>query len=215
MGTTLALTVASDDVVSFEINPGTLPRLLETRAEAGPLLKCFEGSVTLVSPGRPHESMRHRLDRLILVVCLELGVEHTALGSTTWSLPPGAGDTAYEPDEAYYVQSHGVAAPDQPPDLAVEVVVTHPVGKALRAAAALGIPEVWVLDVPGGRLTFHHLVTRGKARGTYRPRPTSRAFPALTSAGVLERLNDPTDGDTMFLRNCREWARRVLGSGGD
>ncbi len=210
MASTLAPTITPDRVMFFQIKPGTLPQLLETRAEGGPLLKCFEGSATLVSPGRSHESKGHRLDRLIMVICLELGIEHTALGSTTWASPYGSGDTAYEPDEAYYVQSHGIAKPHQVPDLAVEVVVTNPERKALLAGAFLGLPEMWVLDIPRHRLTFYHLAKRGKHKGTYRPQPRSRAFPVLVSAEVLERLDDPETGDTAFWENCRDWARRVL-----
>jgi Uma2 family endonuclease len=210
MASTLAPTITPDRVMSFQIKPGTLPQLLETRAEGGPRLKCFEGSVTLVSPGASHESKRHRLDRLIMIICLELRIEHVALGSTTWALPYSSGDTAYEPDEAYYVQSHGTAKPGQVPDLAVEIVVTNPERKALLAGAFLGIPEMWVLDIPRHRLTFYHLATRGKHKGTYQPQPRSRAFPMLISAEVLERLDDPEAGDTAFCQNCRAWARQVL-----
>jgi Uma2 family endonuclease len=210
MAATLVPTITPDTAISFEINPGTLAKLLETRAEKGPRLKCFEGSVTLVSPGRSHETMGRRLDYLILAVCLELDIDITGLESTTWSPPPGAGDTAYEADRAYYVQSYGTEEEDRPPDLAIEVVVTHPETKALRAGAALKIPEMWVLDLPRRRLTFYHLVVRGKAKGTYRPGPRSRAFPVLTSAEVLERLDDLETGDTAFLQNCRAWARQVL-----
>jgi Uma2 family endonuclease len=210
MATTLAETITPDGVLSFQIKPGTLQQLLETREEGGPRLKCFEGSVTLVSPGRSHESKGHRLDHLILAECLELGVKYTALGSTTWALPFGAGDTAYEADEAYYVQSHGTAKVRQIPDLAIEVVVTNPEQKALRAGAFLKIPEMWVLDLPRHRLTFYHLAVRGKHKDTYRPASRSRAFPVLTSAEVLERLDDPETDDTAFHENCRHWARRVL-----
>ena len=99
------------------------------------------------------------------------GTEDQAFGpgSTTWKLPLGAGDTAYEADAAYYIQSHGRAKEDQPPDLAIEIVVSHPATKALRAGAFLKIPELWVLDIPRHRLTFYHLATRGKHKGTYRP----------------------------------------------
>ena len=66
MASTLAPTIAPDIVLSFEINPGTLLQFLEARAEKGPRLKCFEGSVTLVSPGhapaRSHRSTPFHLD---------------------------------------------------------------------------------------------------------------------------------------------------------
>jgi Uma2 family endonuclease len=206
----MAPAIAPDTVLSFEINPGMLLQFLESRAEKGPRLKCFEGSVTLVSPGMPHEVAGARLFVLILAVCLELRIKRQALESTTWKLPQGSGDTAYEADAAYYIQSVGRAKEGQPPDLAIEIVVSHPASKALRAGASLKIPELWVLDIPGHRLTFHHLATRGKHKGAYRPAPRSRAFPFLTSAEVLERLDDPEDEDIAFLENCREWARQVL-----
>src|SRR5271157_4213395 len=118
-------TIAPDMVVTFQLRPGTFRNFLDAREEGGPRLKCYEGSVTLVSPGRPHETMGSRLDRLILAICLELGVKHSALASTTWILPLGAGDTGYEADAAYYIQSQGTAKKHQPPDLAIEVVVSH------------------------------------------------------------------------------------------
>jgi Uma2 family endonuclease len=210
MAETLAATIAPDVVISFEINPGTLLQFLETRPEGGPRLKCLEGSVTLVSPGESHERAGGRLASLVLAVCLELRIKHSALASTTWTLPFGAGDTGYEADAAYYIQSQGTAKKHQPPDLAVEVVVSHPEKKALRAGALLKIPELWVLDLPGHRLTFYHLTVRGKQKGTYRPQSRSRAFPVLTSDEVLERLDDPVTDDTAFHENCRAWARRVL-----
>jgi Uma2 family endonuclease len=210
MASTLATTIAPDRVISFEINPGTLYQLLETRAEGGPRLKCFEGSVTLVSPGKSHETTGSRLDLLILAVCQELGIKRTGLESTTWMLPFGAGDTAYEADKSYYIQSQGTAKRQQPPDLAIEVVVSHSEKKALRAGAFLKIPEMWVLDLPRHRLTFYLLAVRGKPKGAYRPQPRSRAFPVLMSAEVLERLDDPETDDTAFHENCRAWARRVL-----
>jgi len=210
MISTLAATIAPDLVISFEINPGTLLQLLETRAEGGPRLKCFEGSVTLVSPGISHETNGLRLHHLILAVCLELRVKFTGLASTTWILPFGAGDTAYEADAAYYIQSHGTAREAQPPDLAIEIVVSHPEKKALRAGAFLKIPELWVLDIPKHRLTFYHLAAKGKSKGSYRPQARSRAFPVLTSAEVLERLDDPEPDDATFHESCRTWARDVL-----
>lgn len=210
MASTLARTTEPDTVLSFDINPSTLLQFLESRAEKGPRLKCLEGSVTLVSPGMPHEAMGYRLNLLILAVCLELRIKFNGVASTTWTLPLGSGDTAYEADAAYYIASHGRAKDGQAPDLAVEIVVSHPTDKALRAGALLKIPEIWVLDVPKNRLTFHHLTAKGERKGTYQVKPRSRAFPFLTSAEIQERLDDPETDDLAFHENCREWARRVL-----
>ena len=205
-----AQTITPDKVVSFDIRPGTLIPFLETIEESGPLLKCYEGSVTLVSPGETHETYGQRLALLILAICAQLRIPHSARGSTTRVLPKGARDTAYEPDLSYYVASHGTAAPGQAPDLAIEIVVTHSERKALLSGALLGIPELWVLDVPRHRLTFFHLAKRGQHKGTYQPRPRSRAFPFLHAAEVLERLDDPVQDDTVFYENCRAWAEQVL-----
>jgi Uma2 family endonuclease len=211
MATVVAEKCTPDTVLSFSITPGTLVQFLAAMDESGPRLTCFEGSVTLVSPGRSHETTGRRLVQLIMAVCVKLEIEHTALVSTTWTLPEGSGDTAYEADDSYYIQSHETAVEGQMPDLAIEIVVSNPETKALACGAVLGIPEMWVFDVPRHRLTFYHLARRGKHKGTYQPKPASQAFPFLFASEVLERLDDPDRGALAFHRNCREWARRVLG----
>jgi Uma2 family endonuclease len=210
MVTVISSELTPDHVLSFEINPGTLLQFLETRAEGGPRLKCFEGSVTLVSPGKSHEQDLDRLSSLVLGMCWGLEIEPTPFRSTTWTLPAGLEDTAYEADAAYSIQSSGRAEENQPPDLAIEVVVSHPATKALRAGASLMIPELWVFDVPRRRLTFYLLATKGKHQGTYQPAPQSRAFPTLTAAEALELLDGPEAGPIAFMITCRDWTRRVL-----
>lgn len=210
MSTALGPTIADDVVLSFDINPGTLLQFLESRSEKGPRLKCFEGSVTLVSPGMSHETAAHRLDLLVLAICHELGIPLKAVASTTWFLPKGAGDTAYEADKSYFLRDVGPERIGTMPDLAIEVVVSHSASKALRAGSRLAIPELWVFEAKRGRLAFHRRIGRGKAKGTYRAEPRSRTFPSLSTADVLERLADPADSDITYLENCREWARQVL-----
>ena len=61
------------------------------------------------------------------------------------------------------------------PDLAIEVVYTHPAPGAGHLPR-LGVPEVWVCDEDGVRI----LVLQ--ADGRYARVPTSRAFPFLTAA---------------------------------
>jgi Uma2 family endonuclease len=210
MASTLAPTIAPDRVATFQIRPGTLAQFLDTLEEGGPRLICYKGSVTLVSPGIPHETRGRGLANLILAVCLELKIKYRALVSSTWLLPKAAKDTAYEADESFYVQSFGITEEGQVPDLAIEIVVSNPATKALACGALLGIPEMWVLDVSRHRLTFYRLVKQGKRKGTYQPTARSRAFPFLIAREVLERLDDPETDDVAFHENCRAWANQVL-----
>lgn len=205
-----ALEIDPDRIMSFRIVPGTYRAFRDSLGDEGPRLKCFQGDVTLVSPGQSHENKGHRLGSMILAVVAVLRIPMTALGSTTWELPGGAKDTGYEADESYYIQSHRTAVEGQAPDLAVEIVVSYPAKKAMSAGALLGIPESWVFDVPRSRLTFFRLIRRGKYKGTYQEIPRSRAFPFLTVKAVNERLADPETDDTVFHENCRVWADQVL-----
>jgi Uma2 family endonuclease len=216
----VATDVKPDVVIELSLEPGGYRAFVDAIAErTRPLLKCYQGSVTLVSPGRSHETMGRRLGALILAVCSELGIRLLPLGATLWDLPEGAcagmdyeNDTGYEADEAYYIQNFE-RADDEPspmPDLAVEVVVSRSAHKALCAGAALGIPELWVLDVGREELTFHGLARKGKNAGSYVPMTRSRALPMLTTRAVLERLADPEKDSGAFLDQCRQWARDVL-----
>jgi Uma2 family endonuclease len=65
-----------------------------------------------------------------------------------------------------------------PPDLALDVDVSHSSMNRLRIYARLGVPEVWRLD--GDTLTFHVLV--GKK---YEGRTHSLAFPLITPADLM------------------------------
>jgi Uma2 family endonuclease len=206
-GDAAAPAVTPDRVISFPIRPGTLRLFRAAMADGGPLIKCYKGELTLVSRGLSHERSRARLAGLIFAVCAVLRVPIKPLGSSYFE---GGEDSGYEPDEGYYVQSFGNAPEGHRPDLVIDVVVSHSEREALANGLLLGIPEVWVLNVPRRTLVFHHLVRRGQDQGTYRPRPRSRPFPFLEAAEVMERLEDPVEDVAAFHENCREWAARVL-----
>ena len=181
MASILAPKIAPDVVLSFEIKPGTLPpsswRLAReggTPAQVhsrGASRSCHRGCRTRSPKGRRSESS-------ILAICLELRIKFKSLASTTWTLPRGAGDTAYEAYAAYYIPRHDRAKPRQAPDLAVEIVVTNPASKALRAGALLKIPEMCVLDIPRHRLTLlSTLATRRQTQGGLSARAPEPGIP--------------------------------------
>src|SRR5207248_6309898 len=110
------------------------------------------------------------------------------------------------------LQNFGAEAPeegpDPRPDLVIEIVVSHPEHDALAACEALGVPEVWVWDVPRDRLTFRHLVGRGKNKGKYLPSPRSRALPFLQVSEVAGLIREATADFGAFNERCRAWAEQ-------
>ncbi len=202
--------VTPDRVMTIPILAGKLGLFREMSPEGRARIKCHDGSLTLVSPGRSHESHRQKLSLLIAAISDVLEIPVQPLGSEFFHLPKYAEDVGYEPDEGYYIRSLGKATEGQAPDLALEVVVSHPADKAIRCGAALGIGEMWVLDVAHRKLTFYTLATRGKQKGIYQPKMKSRAFPALTPDDVLGRLDEPLDDLVVYLKRCRAWVEDVL-----
>jgi Uma2 family endonuclease len=216
MTATLAPSYAPDNVVTLHVVSDALGHYLEMVGgvvEGNPLLKCgADGRLTLVSPGKTHEQADRRLGMLVVAVCSVLEIPFSADGSTLYSVP-GTG-RGYVPDESYYIQHHDEVAAGTtsqiPPDLVIEIVVSHPAEDALTDCALLGVPEVWVWDVPRGTLEFHLLATRGKYKGRYVSNTRSGVLPVLDAGAVFERLVDPTSDAGQFDRNCRAWAEQVL-----
>ena len=207
MATATELEIKQDGVVSFDLIPGTLELLQQSMAECHVLIKCFQGSVTLVSPGETHDSASRRVLLLIAAISVVLKVKVYPLGSTYHGL---TGDTGYEPDESFYVQSQGAAMSGKVPDLAIEIVVTNPPRKALAAGEALGIPEMWVWNIPRRELAFHALKQGKDGRAKYGRIGRSLAFPFLAPKDVLSRVSEPMDDVAAFWEASQAWARRIL-----
>jgi Uma2 family endonuclease len=205
-----------DMITSLRIDPGGLDGYLKLVGDShGPLIKYRDGSLTLVSPSHRHERGADRLDDLIKAVCDELGIDSRATASTLFRR---AGfDHGIEADKTYYIEHEpdvrAVAgeidlARYPPPDLAVEVVVTHDPSKSLAICQELGVPEVWVYRVKRGSVEFLHR----DAQGPYAPAPASRAFPFLTPADVLPWLEAlAEEPDRAWRGRLRAWVRDVLG----
>ncbi|MCE7871014.1 Uma2 family endonuclease [bacterium CPR1] len=98
-----------------------------------------KGVLEILSPSPEHERATRVIEALVMLICLELGLEVQALGSATQTdvrLDKGA-----EPDCSF---SFGAGVR---PDLAVEVEVTRSALDKLKIYAALGIPEFWRFDL--------------------------------------------------------------------
>ncbi len=107
-----------------------------------------QGILEITMPLEVHEFSARLIERFIYILVMELGMDMKTMGSTT--LDRETLDRSAEPDDAYYIQNQHLVAgrdvdieKDPPPDLVVEVDITHTDIDKLRLYAAMGVPEFW------------------------------------------------------------------------
>jgi Uma2 family endonuclease len=194
----------------------TYSRLLHVFQERRSVRLTYDrGELEIMSPLLEHDSGNWFLGRLVIALTQELGLPIRCGGSTTMRrrrLRRGI-----EADACFWIANARRMAgrrrldlrTDPPPDLAVEVDVTHGSLDRLAIYAALGVPEVWRLD--DQVLTFYTLGTNGR----YASVPASRAFPVLTPADLLGFLNQArqADDENAVEMQFRTWIRQRLAAG--
>lgn len=90
-----------------------------------------QGTLEMMSSSDEHEWVKRLIGRMIEAVTEELRIPVRSLSATTWRRQDI--DKGLEADECYYIRSHPKISGrkridlirDPPPDLALEVVVTH------------------------------------------------------------------------------------------
>ena len=200
---------ASPQLFTLEnVRWGTYERLLHDLDGQHVRITYDRGRMVLMSPLPWHERVKRLIGRMIELACLELAIPISSLGSTTWKRKDL--NRGLEADECYYVQHEHLVrrkkridlASDPPPDLAVEVDITHHPVHRPSVYAALGVNEVWRYG--GKRVEFLKLGTDGK----YSPIPASEAIPRLTPE-VINRFLAMfgTTDETSLMRAFQEWLR--------
>jgi Uma2 family endonuclease len=192
-------------------------RLLRDFAERpGIRLTYDRGELVIMSPLLEHDDERRFLGDLVFVLTEELRLPLKRGGSTT--LRRRRRRRGIEADECFWIaNAHRMAGRrrldlrrDPPPDLAIEVDVTHSSLNRLSIYAALNVPEVWRLD--GDALTFYVL----GADGVYARVDRSRSFPQVAAAdllGFLQQARQVGDENTV-IRQFRAWIRQSHSMGG-
>jgi len=206
--TTTVAAPAEQRLLLYNISRADYERLLDVFADRGsPRLTYDRGVLEIVSPGPEPEETHLVLGSVVSVVAEELGIEFRPVGHTTFRRP-GA-ERGFEADASFYVGDSTVArglvpidpVDGPPPDLVIEVDVTHPSLEKPPIYAAVGVPEVWRHH--DGRVVI--LVLSGDG---YREVAVSSVLPML-SAADLTRLIAESRGRSRieWLRSLRAWVR--------
>ncbi len=94
-----------------------------------------------------------------------------------------------------------------PPDLAIEVEVTHIADAAMKVWGRLGVPEIWRFEPD--EWTFGFWLRQED--GTYVECPRGLAFPSLEAADVLSQMRLVEEmGSARWFRQLPRWVRDTL-----
>jgi Uma2 family endonuclease len=195
----------------------TYTRLLWAFAERPAVRLTYDrGELEIISPLLEHDDDGRFLGDLVFILTEELGLPLKRGGSVT--MRRRRRRRGIEADECFWIANAARMAgrrrlnlrTDPPPDLAVEVDVSHSSLDRLGIYAALGVPEVWRLE--GDTLTFHILGTDGN----FTTAAASRSFPLVTPAdllGFVQQARQAGD-ENAVVRAFRQWVRQRHGSSG-
>lgn len=155
-------------------------------------LTYLDGQLELMTTGQPHEETKSLIGRLLETWADELDVDLRGFGGMT--VRAEIKRRGLEPDECYTV---GPKDLEDPPQLAIEVVVTSPLLDKLSVYAGLEVAEVWTWHVNTEELVIYELVA-----GLYLRRERSALLPDL-DPGLLASFVRPGESHTALAKAYR------------
>jgi Uma2 family endonuclease len=162
-----------------------------------------DGVLEITVPSELHEFSRSLIDRFIVTLIEIMGLRLKTMGSTTMNYPhlkKGA-----EPDNAYYIQNQPLVkgrtvdfSQDPPPDLVVEVDITHTDIAKNQFYSSLGIPEFWRFD--GQIWRIYQLQEQVYVEVEHSP-----IFPQVPKERLYAFLTEAQEDEIEAVRSLRAW----------
>ncbi len=171
----------------------------------------FDGStLEIMTLSFEHEALKRFIGRLVEVIIEEFDIDAVPGGSTTMKLS-GHGK-GLEADECYWIQNEAAVRDVKsldlsihpPPDLVLEIDITHAVVDREAIYAAMRVPEMWHYDHQS-KLTGWELVEGNWTRVEH-----SRAFPMIRLNDINPFIEKRTSvGTTTLIKDFRKWLRSL------
>lgn len=170
------------------------------------------GTLEITMPLETHEFFSELIGRFIYFLVSELGLKLKSMGSTT--LAREDLDKGAEPDKAYYIRNYAKVAgrtvdlrQDPPPDLVVEIDITHTDIDKLTLYARMGVLEFWRYD--GQTWRIYEL-----AGDKYRQVEISPTFTTVPKEKLYQFLAQARMDEIEAEKDLREWIREQNTSSG-
>jgi Uma2 family endonuclease len=179
------------------------------------LIYCV-GRLIFVGKSRRHDWYAERLGELVKALARGLAIAWEDAGGATFRREDM--NAGLEGDKTFYLADHAVQmrgagdidlSVQPPPDLAIEVEVSHSADTALLVWGRVGVPEVWKYRPKGPELTF---CLRAED-GSYTTSERSLGFPAVKPMDVLAQMALANElGADRWNEQLDEWVRDVIRS---
>jgi Uma2 family endonuclease len=169
----------------------------------GSRLTYDDGVLEITMPLEDHEFSGRLIECFIRILIELMEMRMKTMGSTTMNYPhlkKGA-----EPDNAYYIQNQPLVkgrnvdfTQDPPPDLVVEVDITHTDIEKNKFYATIGVPEFWRFN---GRIWRIYQLQDGG----YVEVESSPTFPQVPKERLYIFLEQAKDDEIAAIRSLRAW----------
>lgn len=202
--------VEQPNVILHDVSWETYERLLAEHGEhAGTRFTYDEGTLQIMIISFEHESSNRTLSTIVEALADGFDIDYEPAGSTTFKRKDIK--RGFEPDSCFYFRQPEAIrgkkrldlAKDAPPDLIVEVDVTHGSLDRLPIFAAVGVAEVWRYENEAVKfflLTDHSYVESLK----------SSFLPGVTSETITQFIADShTIRRVELARKVRAWAQSL------
>ncbi len=169
----------------------------------GSRLTYDDGILEITVPLELHEFLGRSIERFIWTLVELMGLKIKTMGSTTMNYPnlkKGA-----EPDNAYYIQNQPLVkgrnvdfSQDHPPDLVIEVDITHTDIAKNQFYSKLGVPEFWRFN--GKIWRIYQLQEQ-----VYVEVELSPTFPKVPKERLYLFLEQAKEDEIDAVQNLRSW----------
>jgi Uma2 family endonuclease len=174
------------------------------------MLTFDRGILEITMPLEEHEFSGRLIELFVRVLVVELGLKIKTMGSTT--LDRSDLERGAEPDNAYYIQNQPLVAgrkvdltTDPPPDLVVEIDITHSDVNKPALYASMGVPEFWRYD--GQEWHIYQLQNH-----EYVEINGSPTFPLVSKEKLYEFLAMAQLDEVQAEHDLRNWVRATINS---
>ncbi len=194
-------------VILHNVSWQTYERLLdEQQASRNTRLNYDQGMLEIMILSLKHERLKHIIATLVELLAGELAIDIEGAGSTTFRREDLL--RGFEPDACFYIQhAERIRSKenidlrvDPPPDLVIEIDISHASLDKLPIFASLGVPEVW-------RYYNQQITLLSLQNSHYSPQSKSLVLPGISAEALTDLI---AAGQTLkrgaWLQRVREWA---------